>query len=169
MRSQLALGILLVACPWATPLGMAAGADFHRVFHVTGVPDVKRGQRLDVSIAMDELIFEHAKTLLPIPYVRIRQVILLHAARNYEKTTAAFEAVTSAFGIPVGSLLILKKHKVDTVVVDYENERHGRMGLVVQLEKGRGQEMAEMLRKHGVSVVDPPPDAQKNKNGKATP
>jgi hypothetical protein len=163
---NLVLGGLLMASPQTLPSGAAAGRDFRRVFHVAGVPGVKRDQRLDVSVATDDLIFERAGTSFHVPYARMKQVLLLDATRNYEKTTAAFAAATAAFGIPVGSLLILKKHKVDTVVVDYENERRGRMGLVIQVEQGKGQEMGEMLRKHGVSVLDPPAGNPRNTNTK---
>ena len=168
MRS-LVMVVLLLASLETVPLGVAAGPNFPRVFHVTGLPGVKRDQRLDISVATDELIFERTGNLFRVPYARITQIVLLDATRNYEKTTAAFALATAGFGIPVGSLLILKKHKVDTVVVDYENERRGRMGLVVQMEKGKGREMADMLRIHGVSVVDPPPDNPKNTNAKAIP
>src|SRR5947207_15731794 len=111
MRS-LVMVVLLLASAGTVPLGAAAGPDFRRVFHVAGLPDVKRDQRLDISVAPDELIFEHTGSLFRVPYARITQIVLLDATRNYEKTTTAFAAATAAFGIPVGSLLILKKHKV---------------------------------------------------------
>ena len=87
-----------------------------------------------------------------VPYARIKQVLLLVATRNYEKAAIAFGTATAALGIPVGSLLILKKHKVDTVVVDYENERHGRIGLVIQMEKGKGKEIGALLGGPTVSL-----------------
>ena len=104
--------------------------------------------------------------LYQVPYVRIKQILLLRANRNYEKTAFAAQVAGGAFGIPGGQLLILKNHKVDTVVVDYENERNGRMGLVVQMERGKGQELGAGLAKHGITVVDPPEETPKDKKGK---
>ena len=159
MRSPLAVCLLLTGV--TAQVARTAGADFPRGFHVAGLPDVKRGARVDIRFADDEVAFESKAVVYRVPFARVRQVLLLHAARNYEKSTMAASAVTGALGVPFGGLLILQKHKVDSVVIEYESERGGRMGLVVQVESGKGQEIGGMFIKHGVRVVDPPPAAPK--------
>ena len=134
----------------------AAGADFPKAFHVAGIPGAKRGQRVNLTLGADELLFERRNLTYRVPYARIRQVLLLRAERNYEKSTAAAGAVTGALGVPFGMMMILNKHKVDALVVDYENERHGDMGLVVQVERGQGEEFGRVLKQHAVKVVEPP-------------
>jgi hypothetical protein len=166
MVTRLVGWALLLASAPAAQLANGANAEFPRAFHVTGLPDVKRGQRVDIRFADDEVVFEHKATVHHAPFIRVKQVLLLHAARNYEKSTAAAAVVTGALGVPFGALMILQKHKVDSVVVDYENDRGGRMGLIVQLESGKGQEIGAMFTKHGVSVVDPPAEAPKKSKAK---
>jgi hypothetical protein len=129
-----------------------ASPDFRKAFHLVGVPGVLRDERIDIDLAADALVFQHKKLVYRVPYTGITQVLLLRADRVYEKSTYA---AAVAFGFP-GALLILKKHKVDTVVVDFKNERGGRMGLAVQLEPYEGQRLREMLKGHGVAVDEPP-------------
>jgi hypothetical protein len=162
MRIGQAFLVVLLASSFAGKLTLAA--DFPRAFHVAGLPDVKRGQRVDISFAADHVVFERAGTSHLVPFTLVKTVLLLRAERNYEKSTITAAALTGALGVPFGALMILQKHKVDTVIVDYQNERSGRMGLVVQLERGKGQEIGSMFIKHGIAVVDPPPDPPKKKS-----
>lgn len=148
---------------------MAAAVDFPNSFHIAGMEGIKRGQRINVSLTTDDFVLESQKTSLHVPYARIRQTLILHAARNYEKSTVAAAAASGALGIPIGGLLILKKHKVDTIVIDYENDRHGRQGLVIQMERGMGQELRNRMRLYGVAVVDPPADPGKQRKAQANP
>src|SRR5215472_16456965 len=78
------------------------------------------------------------------------------------------QARQAYFGIPLGALLILKKHRVDTVVVSYTNDHGGELGLVLQMERGKGREFGNMLKTHGIVVVDPPPDNRSDANKKTT-
>ena len=143
----------------------ALGADFAKAFHVAGVPDVKRGKRIDITLGADDLVIDYRGVPYVVPYSRIKQAMLLHANRNYEKTTVAAAAIGGAFGVPGGGILLLINHKVDTVIVDYENQSHGRMGFVVQVEKGKGRELADLLAKHNVMIAEPPGDTRSKTEG----
>jgi hypothetical protein len=161
VRTRALICILIVACVEEVTPGSAIAADFRRTFHVAGLPDTKRGQRVDLSFGADELIFEGGsgtRSTYRLPYRRVKQALLLRSERHYEKTTVTAAAATGAFGVPVGALLILKKHKMDAVVIDYENERGGRMGVVLQLDRNQKQDLTVRLKEHGVTVIDPPPD-----------
>jgi hypothetical protein len=159
MRNSYVGLLLLGACLGLASVRVTADDNFPGVFHIAGVPELKSDQRVGLHLALDSLTVERAKVTYSVPYARIKQVLLFHAARNYEKSAGtAASASTLAIGIPVGALLMLKKHKVDTVIIDYENERHGRMGIVLQVERGQGEEVGAILKKHGVTVVDPPAD-----------
>jgi hypothetical protein len=150
-------------------IGMCAiaAAVVPNAFHIAGMEGIKRGQRVNVSLTTEDFVLENQETSMHVPYARIRQVLILHAARTYEKSTLAAAAASGAIGVPIGGLLILKKHKVDTIVIDYENDRHGRQGLVVQMERGMGQELGNRMRLYGVAVVDPPADPGKQRKAHA--
>jgi hypothetical protein len=152
-----------MACSAPLPGNYMMAADFAKTFHVSGIPDAKRGTRTDISLAPDALLFELRRTRYEVPYVRIKQVLLLRSERHYEKTTLAAAMGTGALGVPIGTLVIMAKHKVDTIVLDYENERKGRMGVVMQLERGQGQELCRRLIGLGVTVVEPPPERAKGR------
>jgi hypothetical protein len=149
---------LLAVClfsPHFTKLAYAAeqvSADFPKVFHLVGVPKVRRDERVDVSLAGDGLVFLHKKVPYQIPYTRVRRVTFLRGDRVYEKATYA---AAVAFGLP-GAFMIMKKHHVDTIVLDYDNERGGQMGIVVQLETGQGALLKSRLVEKGVNVTEPP-------------
>src|ERR1700752_3994127 len=93
--------------------GIAASPEFPRAFHVAGVPETKRGQRIDVRLTGDGLDFEGKGVSYRVPYTRIHRVLILRAERRYEKTTIGAAIATGALGIPIGELLILTKHRVD--------------------------------------------------------
>jgi hypothetical protein len=124
MRNRFIFAALILAI---LPLASAGTADFPRVFHIIGIPAVEPNQRVDITLMTQALVFTHRKLSHSVPYLRIKQVVILKAARNYEKTTEAAAIASSALGVPIGALLILVKHKVDTAVIDYQNERGGRM------------------------------------------
>ena len=63
--------------------------------------------------------------------------------------------VAAAATYGVGALLILKKHHVDTVILDYVNERGGKMGIVIQMETSQGQPFSDLLKSRGVPLVEP--------------
>src|SRR5215471_9428022 len=159
------MAALLTASLWDS----AIAADFRKTFHVAGLPDTKSGRRVDVSFGADDLVFEGSgriRSEYRVPYRRIKQALLLHANRHYEKATVAAATATGALGVPFGALLILQKHKVDTVIIDFENDRGGRMGIVLQLERDQEQQLGARFREHGVSVIDPPPDPPRGASAK---
>ena len=115
------------------------------VFHIVGVPGLKRNARGDLLFSATDLTFKKGdKPLLVLPYARIQKVEVLSGERNYEKATAAASAVSS-----FGAFLILVKHKVDTVVVEYVNERNGKMAMVLQLPEHEGARCQQWLERHG--------------------
>jgi len=121
-------------------------------FHMAGIPRVARGARGDLILTDREMVFRQgSKDRLVLPYERMRYVQMLSGARNYEGTTYGMAV---AFGFP-GALMILKKHKVDILIVDYLNERGGRMGLVMQVELRHGSTCKDWLTRFGVTVEEP--------------
>jgi hypothetical protein len=124
---------------------------FQKLFHLVGIPGLRRDQRVNLVPDTDGLLFQTSKVQYRVPYARIHQVLVFPADRRYEGRTYA--AALATYG--VGSLLILKKHHVDTVVVDYVNERGGKMGIVLQMETSQGEQLSSLLKNHGVSVVEP--------------
>jgi hypothetical protein len=50
----------------------------------------------------------------------------------------------------VGALLFLKEQDVDTLIIDYESERGGRLGVVFQVPKGQGRACDRWLAQCGV-------------------
>jgi len=123
-----------------------------KVFHVAGIPGLRRNERGDLILKTLHLSFSKGKKeAVIIPYDRIRQAQLLSGERHYPKATYA--AAVTTFGI--GALLIMHKRQVDTLIMDYTNERGGLMGLVLQLPKGTGDQCKELLVSRGVKLVEP--------------
>ena len=141
------------ASPDKQTLAQSQGAySVPKVFHIAGVPSLSRGARVDLHLTQNELILQQGeKKRLIIPYERVRRVVQLSGERNYPKATYA--AAVSTFG--VGALLILKKRIMDTLVVDFSNERGGLMGAVLQLPQGQGQPCKQWLLQHDVRVEEP--------------
>ena len=107
------------------------------VFHIVGIPGLKRNARGDLTLTATELSFQKGnKRLLVLPFERIRRVEVVSGERHYGKSTAGAAMVTP-FGL--GALLILHKRKVDTLVIDYVNERGGLIGAVLQLPEHQGE------------------------------
>lgn len=125
---------------------------FKSLFHLVGVPGLRRDQRVDLIPGTDGLLFKTKRVEYSVPYARTTQIVLFRSDRRYEGRTYA-AALATPFGL--GSLLILKKHPVDTVVLDYVNERGGKMGIVVQMERAQGEELKTLLKGYGISVVEP--------------
>jgi hypothetical protein len=125
--------------------------EFQKLFHLVGIPGLRRDQRVDLTTNAEGLLFETKQTQYLVPYARLRQVLLLSADRRYEGRTYA--AALATYG--VGALLILKKHHVDTVILDYVNERGGKMGIVIQMETSQGQLFEESLKQRGISITNP--------------
>lgn len=126
-------------------------SNFQNVFHLVGIPGLRRNERVNLTANSDGVLFQKKNTDYEVPYARIHQVLLLRADRRYEGRTYA--AALATYGI--GSFLILKKHHVDTVVLDYVNERGGKMGIVIQMEVSQGEQLSSLLKSQSVSVVEP--------------
>jgi hypothetical protein len=125
--------------------------NLQRLFHIVGIPGLRRDQRVDLTLDADGLSFQTSKVQYQVPYGRIRHVLVLSSDRRYEGRTYA--AALATYG--AGAFLILKKHHVDTVVVDYVNERGGKMGIVLQMETSQGEVLRNLLRSREVSVDEP--------------
>ncbi len=126
----------------------------HNVFHIIGVPGVRRNRRVDVIFNSQSLgIQQGKKQRLSVPFARIRRLEVLDGTRNYAKATYA----TILAGGVAGALLLLKKEHVDTLVFDYVNDRGGQMGLILQVPGGKGAACRDWLRRFGVAVEEPEP------------
>ncbi len=123
-------------------------------FHIVGIPTVKRNGRVDVQFGPNGLRFTHdQKEVLLVQYSRVTRMQILQGNRTYAKATYA---AVLAVGLP-GLFVLNKKNPVDTLVIDYVNERGGQMGLVVQVPLGKGGECREQLEHHQVTVEEPMP------------
>lgn len=131
----------------------APALTFARAFHIVGIPGVKRNARVDVHFASDRLLItKQEKDVLTVPFSRITRVQVLDSTRMYAKSTYA--AVLAA-GLP-GLLLMAKKKHVDSLLIDYVNQRGGQMGIIVQVPAGQGNACREWLRKHAIAVDNDP-------------
>ena len=125
-----------------------------KVFHIAGIPGQRRNARITLVLNDKKLVCEKkGVSVLEVPYDRFRQAQLVSGARDYPEATYA--AAVATFGI--GGLLIAKKRKMDVLVVDFVNERGGRMGLVLQLPLGQGPACKEWLAQRRISVEEPGP------------
>lgn len=124
---------------------------FQKLFHLAGVPGLRRDDRVNLVLNPDGLVFQTKKVRYQVPYARIHQILLLHADRRYEGGT--YLAALATYG--VGSLFILKKHHVDTVVLDYSNEHGGKMGIVVQMDPDQADIFKELMKTHGTPIEEP--------------
>ncbi|HVB28422.1 MAG TPA: hypothetical protein VNG91_01300 [Terriglobia bacterium] len=148
---------------WALPAGQTPSKAIEpatdslllqNVFQIVGVPKVKRNRRVDLSLSAESLIVrQDEKERMSVPYARIQRVEVLDGTRTYAKATSA---AVVAIGV-AGALLLLKKQHVDTLVIDYLNERGGQMGLILQVPLGKGTVCRDWLRRHGVAGVEPEP------------
>jgi hypothetical protein len=144
---------LLILGFFTGPLYCAEGqqVEFQHLFHLVGLPGLGHDERVNLTSNAEGLLFHTKKVQYQVAYGRIHQVVLFPADRRYEGRTYA--AAVATYGL--GSLLILKKHHVDTVVVDYVNERGGKMGIVLQMETTQEAPLKELLRSRGVSIIEP--------------
>lgn len=125
-----------------------------RIFHIAGIPGVKRNGRGDLVLSTRSLAFwKDDREVLVVPYARIQRVHFAPANREYAKATYA--AVLAA-GAP-GALLLLKKRYVDALAIDFENERGGRMSAVIQVSRGDGSRCGEWLAHYGIKMEGPSP------------
>jgi len=123
-----------------------------KVFHITGVPKVPRNARVDLLFSGPDLVVEKGKkTAVSVPLARIRQALLLSGERHYPGAT--YGAAVATFG--VGSLLILRKRKVDMLILEYANERGGLVGMVFQMPSVDGARSKALLEGAGVGVEEP--------------
>jgi hypothetical protein len=129
----------------------AAQPGLKKLFHLVGIPGLERDERVNLSLDSEGLVFQTKTVKYQVPYARIHRVLVLSADRRYEGRTYA--AALATYG--VGALLILKKHHVDTVVLDYVNERGGKMGIVLQMEISQGEVFKNQLKRLDISVEEP--------------
>jgi hypothetical protein len=150
--------VLLLAAGFCGTSSSATGqaSTFQNLFHLAGIPGVRGEARVDMIPNANELVFQTRKVKYEVPYTRIRQVILLHSDRRYEGRTYLAAVVTP---YAVGSLFILKKHHMDTAVLDYVNERGGKMGIVLQMETAQGDQFKQLLTSKGIVVSEPEGDS----------
>lgn len=148
----IAVLLVVVSLPTSGFCVEKENSGYQKIFHLVGVPGLRRDQRVDLIPSKDGLLFRTKKVEYEVPFARTKQVVLFRADRRYEGRTYA-AAVATPFAI--GSQLILKKHPVDTVVLDYVNERGGKMGIVVQMERDQGAAFKNALEGYGVVVVEP--------------
>jgi hypothetical protein len=124
------------------------------VFHIVGVPGVKRNGRVDLDLSSQSLVVRQGGVeRLSIPFGRLRRLQVLNGKRSYAKATYA-----AVLGAGLGGLLVLRKSKrVDTLVFDFVNERGGEMGLVLQVPEGKGADCIEWLRRYGIAAEEREP------------
>jgi hypothetical protein len=96
-------------------------------------------------------MFQTKKVQYQVPYARIHRILIINADRRYEGGT--YLAALATYG--VGSLFILKKHHVDTVVLDYSNEHGGKMGIVVQMEPAQAEQFKTLMKSRGAPLEVP--------------
>lgn len=141
----------------SAPLAVEAVTDnlvLENVFHIVGVPGLRRNARVDLNFDSKALhIQQGKKERLLVPYGRMRHAEMLDGTRSYAKAT--YGAVLT--GGVAGALLLLKKQRVDTLVFDYVNDRGGQMGLVLQVPQGKGAACRDRLRRSGVATDEPEP------------
>jgi hypothetical protein len=147
------IAALLLSSSYSNPgyCTESAQPDLQRLFHLVGIPGLRRDERVNLALDSDGLSFQTRKIQYQVPYARIHQVLLLSSDRRYEGRTYA--AALATYGL--GALLILKKHHVDTVVLDYVNERGGKMGIVLQMETSQGEVFRNLLKSRGISIEEP--------------
>lgn len=162
---------------WAAPLhclpafhAVEVPADsliLQNIFHIVGVPGVKRNARVDLYLGPQSLqVRRRDKQRLILPYARVRRVEMLDGTRTYAK--AAYAAVLG-FGV-AGALLLRKKRHVDTLVIDFLNERGGEMGLILQVPLGQGAPCLDWFKRRGIVVAEPPAaETSETSSGKGEP
>jgi len=149
----LTVAALLVISFFSTPAyGVKpAKSGLEKLFHLVGIPGLRRDERVNLTLDSDGFSFQTQSVQYQVPYARVRHVLMLSADRRYEGRTYA--AALATYGI--GTLLILKKHHVETVVLDYVNERGGKMGIVLQMETAQGEVFRDQLKSRGLSIDGP--------------
>jgi hypothetical protein len=146
--------VFFPVCGWASEDVEGKTLTEKGVFHEVGLPKVRRGQRVDLTFTSDSLVVDRKnKTVATVPYKNMRRVQLLSGVRHYPGATYA--AAVATFG--AGGFLILKKRKVDTIVLEYVNERGGAMGAVFQMAIPGGARTKRWLERFGVPVEEPAP------------
>jgi hypothetical protein len=150
---------LLASLAVATVGGTAFAAENSQVtvrsaFHIVGAPGVKRNARVDLYFTSEGLRLKQGdRDVLAVPYDHMTSLEVLDGTRTYAKATYAS---VLAFGVP-GALMLTKKKHVDTLVLDYVNERGGQIGLIVQVPAGQGAICCDWVRQHKVKVHEPEP------------
>jgi hypothetical protein len=122
------------------------------VFHVVGFSGLARDEKLTLVLDDTGLSYQKDKRSAVVPYERVRHAEILSS----ERVKGGFYDAPPGAGAEVAmisNLLIAnKKRKTDMLVVDFVNERGGRMGLVLQLPRGQGVACGGWLARHGVAV-----------------
>ncbi len=125
-----------------------------KAFHGGGIPRLRLDQRVDLTFKPDSvLVMKGKNTVATVPFTRIRRVQLLSADRHYPGATYA-AVLAAGYG---GAFLILKKRKVDVLLVEYVNERGGQMGMILQMPKLDSARSRSWLERFNIQVEDPAP------------
>ena len=145
-----------VATPEPSPETPKVAAQTHfranDIFHIVGVPNLKRNGRVDLVLSDQELRLEKAsKAFLVVPYTRVRGVEVISGERHYGKATYG-AALATPFGL--GALLILHKRRVDTFVLEYTNPQGGIMNVVLQLPERQGVQGGEWMSRYGIAFQE---------------
>jgi len=100
-----AVATLLVLNLWSHPASAAQSQhpELRNLFHLAGIPGLRRDQRVNLALNPVAFVFETAKVHYEVPYSRVHQALLLPADRRYEGRTYA--AALATYG--VGTLFIL--------------------------------------------------------------
>jgi hypothetical protein len=152
---------LFALCPGPAPAAETKKKDkpdqsevlkLRKIFHIAGIPGIRRNARGDMTLSTRTLVYwRNDKESVIVPYERIHRIQLQPTSREYAKTTYA---LVLAAGAP-GALMLLKKRKMDAFSVDFDNERGGRMAMVLQVPRGDGARCKQWLSRFGVRVEEP--------------
>ena len=159
-RVGLVLGLLAMAAtglaqdPAPSAPASPATLRIPDVFHVVGVPGLAREEKLTLILDETGLAYEKKKKAGPIlAYARVQRAEIVSGEREAGSYVSGPGDLGTAMAL--GSLVFAKKKKQDVLVIDFVNERGGRMGLVLFLPLGKGNACRDWLTQHGVAVTEP--------------
>jgi hypothetical protein len=159
-RVGLVLGLLAMAAmglaqdPASSAAASPATLRIPDVFHVVGVPGLGRDEKITLILDDTGLAYEKKKKAGPVvAYERVRRAEIVSGERQSGPYVVGPGDMGTATAL--ASLVFAKKRKLDVLVLDFVNERGGRMGLVLQLPLGKGAACRDWLARHGVAVTEP--------------
>lgn len=128
-----------------------------RVFHIAGVPGVKRNMWGELAFTQRSIIFfkKGTQQALEIPYQRVQRVQRLTRDRQSVKAGAAVWLLTPVgLGAPLGTYLMMRKQKVDAIVFQYLTENGGLAGAVFHISTDGGARSRDWLERFGIAVEE---------------